>query len=190
MAKVTASRDIRDASEHLIACKGREGVALRNRVPWNKKNMGKVPVRWQGTRRIYWLPLDHLTFVDSSLDPLSFVVRLAEDRLCFPELPRAGQPNRAHFGRNLKRFRQLRDLRQAELAEKAARPDLPISQTAISHWERQQFAPNGRYVLALAEALDVLQCMFFVDMENCTTLSKFNDYLKRLVAATCEEAIA
>lgn len=54
------------------------------------------------------------------------------------------------FGKRLKRFREIRELNQDELAEKCH-----VSTSCISRWETDTLEPNYKNIIALSQALKI-----------------------------------
>lgn len=188
MARVRALKDITTPKGMLIAKEGDEGEALRNYEPARPTGYYKVAVRWDGRRKIYWVHPDQLEFVNPVLDAKAYIAMpKGIPKNVFPEVPTALGYHHYDFGANLRHYRLKNRLQQSELANKLTQVGAPVAQTTISHWERQEAAPNGRYVQALSEVLDVPAFAFFCNLTDCRWIDGTLGYVKGVQDRLCKE---
>ena len=63
------------------------------------------------------------------------------------------------IGKNIKAYREMRNMTQTDLAEK-----LFVSQQAIDYWEQEKTLPQADRLYEIAEALEVpVECLFYDD---------------------------
>lgn len=189
MSKVIALEDVTTDKGMLVAKKGTEGVALYQHRA-TPSTYYKVPVRWGRRRKVYWCQPESLRFIDPPQDPAAYVALPPNQVLNFPALPAPPDIHDYHFGRNLRQFRRDKKLSQLALAERLTFSNKPASQTTISYWERQREAPRGRYLHALARALDIPAFLFFVNFSDCVWLAEAERYMTQLKDSLCGEAEA
>lgn len=189
MSKVIALDDVTTDRGMLVAKKDTEGVALHKHKA-TPSTYYKVPVRWGRRRKVYWCSPSLLHFVNPPMDPAAYVALPPNQILNFPPLPAPPDIHDYHFGRNLRQFRRDKQLSQSVLADQLMISNRPASQTTISYWERQREAPRGRYIHALARALNIPAFLFFVNFSDCVWLSEAERYMKQLKESLCGEAEA
>lgn len=187
MGRVRARVDIRSVKGLLIAPSGKFGVAiLHSRSKLNKQNYGKVPVRWNGRRKIYWVLKNDLEFINPKVDPDLYVARSPER--IYPAMPTAPESFSYNFGANVRHFRKMRKLKQWELAARVSELlRQPVSQTTVSYWERNESPPRGAYLNAISVALNIPAFIFLLDMDDCCWLEEASSYMQKLTDKTCEE---
>lgn len=188
MSKVLAKLDLRSASgKLLIAEQGREGVAIAGYAAY-PGNYGKVPVRWKRRRKVYWHELDDLIFVEPPIDPISYVALPPDRVIGFPKMPPPPDPRTYDFGRNLRQFRKERGWRQRHLVAMLKTAGVGISQTGVSHWERNRMAPKGEFVVALARVFNIPAFAFFLSFHDCEHLAQTYRYMQQLYVTHCGKA--
>lgn len=189
MSKVIAVADVTTKNGMLVAKKDATGVALHNHRA-TPSTYYKVPVRWGRRKKVYWCELAVLRFLDPPMDPAAYVALPPNKVLNFPPLPSPPDIHDYHFGRNLRQFRRDQKLSQSKLAEQLTLSNKPASQTTVSYWERQREAPRGKYIHALARALDIPAFLFFVNFSDCKWLEEAERYMTQLKDSLCGGAEA
>jgi transcriptional regulator with XRE-family HTH domain len=191
MAEVVARNDLYAANGKLLVAKaGRRGVAIRKATArW--ANFNKVAVRWKGRHKIYWHWFEDLEFPkkdEEQLDPASYIAIRPDQLLDIPPLPQPPEHYVYNFGDNLRHFREERGLSQRSLAALLTEHGGHVAQTTVSYWERNEAAPNGGYIRALAQVLDIPPFLFFVNFRDCEWLRRMRIYVNKLAESLCEEA--
>jgi hypothetical protein len=189
MSRVIALEDVTTERGMLVAKKGTKGVALLKHKA-TPSTFYKVPVRWGRRRKVYWCPLKCLHFENPEQDPEAYVALPPNQVLNYPPLPAPPDIHDYHFGRNLRQFRRDQKLSQTKLAERLTFSNRPASQTTVSYWERQREAPRGKYIHALARALNIPAFLFFVNFSDCVWLTEAERYMRQLKESLCGGAEA
>lgn len=192
MAEVMARTDLYAANGKLLVARaGRRGVAIQKSTI-RESNFNKVAVRWQGRRKIYWHWFDDLEFTkkdEEQLDPMSYIAVRPDQLLDIPPLPQPPEHYVYNFGDNLRHFREERQMSQRSLAKALTESGEHVAQTTVSYWERNETAPNGVYIRALAKVLDVPPFLFFVNFRDCEWLRRMRDYVNKLAGTLCDKAV-
>ena len=81
MAEVVAVKDIITEAGFVVALKGDKGKALCTlKPPTESKNDGRIPIKWSGRQRVYWVPVDSIQpLSDGAAGPIDlnfYVVRI------------------------------------------------------------------------------------------------------------------
>jgi len=187
MGRVRARIDIRTTKGLLVAPQGKFGVAVLNsKGKLNSDNFGKVPVRWNGRQKLYWALKDDVVFINPQVDPELYVARAPAQT--YPSMPTAPSAFEYDYGRNLRRFRRMRKMKQWQLADGVSKILChPVSQTTVSYWERNAGPPRGAYVNAVSVVLGIPAFIFMLNMDDCYWLEEATEYVRRLTEKTCEE---
>ena len=175
----------------LLAEEGQFGLALRG-YPATKTNYGKVPVRWHGRRKkVYWMLVEDIEFINPPLAPAAYIARPPETELVnYPALPDPPDIIDYHFGKNMRRFRIARGLKQRQLRERIIdQLGMSVSQTSVSFWERNKAPPRGVYLNAVARVLGVAPFVLLLNFDDCVWLRETRRYVNELTKKTCEEDV-
>jgi hypothetical protein len=190
MARVTAKCVLVSEGGLRIASPGETGTALRNHKPSRKENIGKVPVRWDGRKKVYWHMLASLRFDKCELHPTAYVSGPEHniDTAMALGAPLIPKPVDYSFGANLRLFRVRRGFSQQKLVDRMRElTGRKISQTAVSFWERHKAAPRGEYLDILSEALRVPPFMFFLNFNDGRWMRAASECVKEFGRIICEE---
>jgi len=189
MGVVWARTDLYAANgKLLVAKKDRKGIAVRKQTT-RVSNFNKVAVQWNGRRKLYWHHFEDLKFdtENNELSDEAYIAVPPGQILDLPALPQPPTHYDYHFGENLRRFREERSVPQWRLAKLMTDKGIPVAQTTISYWERNDTAPNGTYVRGLAQVLNIPVFMFFVNFRDCEWLRRVRNYIRKLTDSLCDE---
>lgn len=187
MAHVRAATNIVTSKGLTVARAGEDGAAVRGALPYYPGHHGKVLVRFGDRQRSYWCHPDQLRFQENVVleDYVARVVRF-DPYVNATHLPTSPQPNRYHFGKNLRLCRQARRLTQTQLGRAMSRYGLKAAQATICYREGRPYSPNGKFVEAAARVLQVPAWLFFVNIRDRETLTGVREFLVQTSSSICE----
>lgn len=181
MSTVRAKHDIVSDKGFRVARAGDVGTPVPDAKPCRPEHWNKVRVVWRGRSRGYWC------------DPAALHARakLKGFLALQPEHARASVPVSSagcefHFGRNLRRLREARNVTQSELARAMTKAGFSAAQSTVCCRERRADAPGSLFVAAAAKALAVQPFVFHIDW-TCRALTDAKAFLCRMSSALCLE---
>lgn len=162
--KVVSKKAIVSDKGLLLAEAGRSGELQGDRLPHERRNVGRVCVLFEGLKRCYWVDPDQLECVGgqeikgyAAASSRWGVIR-SPRRL---KLPRYSDGLEFDFGRNLKLFREARGLSQVQLAEM-----MEVRQSTISYREGKRNSPGRKFVSKVSGLLEVPPFSFFFPLDD------------------------
>jgi len=186
MARVTAADEIYTRGGMLIARAGEVGEAVRDAVPADAGNCGRVFVRWGGRRHGYWVDRDDVRFL-KAVNVSHYVARPAakEDNGDeeVPPLPSGSFSYDYDFGLNLRLIRRARRLSQGALCRRMGENGLPLAQSTISYRESNPQAPGREFLRAAARALEVPPFIFLFPVAQLEEYQRAKKFLLMMSSA-------
>jgi len=185
-ALVVAVKDIRSDGGLCVARAGAVGHARRGLRPHEPNNWGKVAVRWNGRKRLYWAAPALLRFPKGA-DAARYTAVRPASPFASVSLPLTEEPHEFDFGQNLKLCREARGWPQKALAERMSSAGFSTTQSTVCYQESKATPPGGRFVGAAARALGVPPCVLFLDLRDCASFGKARAFLEPLAEVLCGE---
>ena len=186
--RVVARRDIVTEKGFRIARRDAHGIAVKDVLPHTTDNLGKVLVFFSRRDHGYWCDPKDLDHNGGSLDDYIAHKEVFDPYGSVPRMPLDFRFADYHFGNNLKLCRKARKISQTELSRRMAKFGVHTAQSTICYRENQRYCPNGQFVDAIAQALQLPAWVFFVNLDNGKQLGSARDFVCRLSSALCEES--
>lgn len=187
MSVVYAVEDIITDKGFTIAKQGDKGKAIKGITPQEACNIGKVFCYFKEKKHGYWCDPSKIKFA-RGVDPNPYISeKIAFDQYAdTPNLPTISECYEFNFGENLKFCRTARKLSQAALGVEMERHGLKIAQSTICYREQQKGCPSGKFLLAVAKALQIPPFALFVPLQECDKFSSVKRYLNCVSSAVAE----